>query len=177
MKGKDWSLPVLLEGLHNDIEEKLRIARKSFGHPVSSGDASEAVWIKLLESYLPKRYKATKATVVDSKGKFSQQIDVLIYDRQYTPFIFKFKKQLIVPAEAVYAAFEAKQSVNAAQIRYAKRKIASVRKLHRTSLPVPTVSGMQPAKKPGHILGGFLSFESDWSPPLGSPLASSLKTT
>ena len=120
---KDWSLPTILSGLHKDIQNKLQLARESFGHPVSAGDASEEVWLELLTKYLPKRYMVAKAFVVDSKGIFSQQIDVLVFDRQYTPFIFEFNGEKIVPAEGVYAAFEAKQSINARQVGYAQEKL------------------------------------------------------
>jgi hypothetical protein len=173
---RDWSLPKILANLHKDIESKLHIARESFGHPVSAGDASEAVWLELLTKYLPKRYMADKAFVVDSKGVFSQQIDVLIFDRQYTPFIFEFNGEKIVPAEGVYAVFEAKQSINATQVGYAQTKVASVRKLYRTSLPIPHAGGTHPPKEPGHIIGGLLTFESDWKPPLGEPLVKALTT-
>ena len=125
----DWSLSQLLGGLHDDIQKRLEIARASFGHPGTKGDASEAVWLKLLETYLPQRYQAAKAFVVDSKGAFSDQIDVVVFDRQYSPFIFSYEGQTVVPAESVYAVFEAKQTVNADLIRYAQQKVASVRRL------------------------------------------------
>jgi hypothetical protein len=131
----EWSLPKVLAGLHDDIEKQLEIARKAFEHPVAKGDASEDVWLELLKTYLPQRYQAAKAFVVDSKGAFSEQIDVLIFDRQYTPFIFKYHGQTIVPAEGVYAAFEAKQTITASLVKYAQGKVASVRRLQRTSLP------------------------------------------
>ena len=171
----EWSLPILLERFHRDIEHKLETARQSFAHSSTKGDASEQVWLDMLRQYLPRRYTATKAHVVDSNGAFSQQIDVLVFDRQYSPFIFKFQGQEIVPAESVYAVFEAKQTVNAALINYAMNKAATVRGLHRTSLPIPTANGILPAKKPGHILAGILAFESDWKPPLGDALVKALK--
>src|SRR5580698_9412504 len=112
----DWSLSVLLSGLHEEIQQKLAIARKSFAHPGTKGDASEFVWLEMLQAYLPQRYQAATAHVVDSNGNFSDQIDVVVFDRQYSPFIFKYQGQTIVPAESVYAAFEAKQSANADQV-------------------------------------------------------------
>lgn len=130
----EWSLSVLLAGLHDDIQQKLDIVRKSLGHPVSKGDASETVWLELLQTYLPKRYEAATAHVVDSKGVFSDQIDVVVFDRQYSPFIFSFKGQTIIPAESVYAVFEAKQSISADQVTYAQKKVASVRRLHRRAM-------------------------------------------
>ena len=59
----DWSLAVLLASLHEDIQQRLSTVRKSFGHPGTKGDASEGVWIDLLDKYLPKRYQAAKAHV------------------------------------------------------------------------------------------------------------------
>ena len=173
---KDWSLPHILERFHRDVQSKLQTAREAFGHSVAAGDSSEGVWLELLSNYLPKRYEAKKAFVVDSDGAFSQQIDVLIFDRQYTPFIFTFQEQSIVPAEGVYAAFEAKQTINASQVDYAQNKVASVRALKRTSLPIPHAGGTYPPKVPGHIIGGLLTFESDWRPALGDPLIRALTT-
>lgn len=106
----DWSLSQLFASLHEDIQLRLGTARKAFQHPGAKGDASEGVWIEMLDTYLPKRYQAANAFVVDSLGNFSDQIDVVVFDRQYSPFIFKFNEQIIVPAESVYAVFEAKQS-------------------------------------------------------------------
>jgi hypothetical protein len=171
---EDWSLVNLLAGLHDEIQGRLAIARKSIGHPVAKGDASEEVWLELLKTYLPYRYQVAKAFVVDSTGVFSEQIDVLVFDRQYTPFIFKYNGQTVVPAEGVYAAFEAKQTINAALVNYAHKKVSSVRRLYRTSLPIPHAGGEHPPKKPGHVLGGLLTFESEWNPPLGKALTDAL---
>ncbi|HEX8674872.1 MAG TPA: DUF6602 domain-containing protein [Longimicrobium sp.] len=169
-----WSLHQLLASLHDDIEHRLKTARATLGHPTDKGDASEGVWLEMLDLYLPQRYRAAKAHVVDSEGTFSQQIDVLVFDRQYSPFIFQFKGSTVVPAESVYAVFEAKQSINAEQIRYAKEKVASVRALHRTSLPIPHAGGTYPPKPLAPILGGLLTLHSDWSSPLGEPLIKAL---
>jgi len=169
-----WSLSQLLAGLHDDIEHKLRTARRSFEHPGTKGDASEEVWLELLNTYLPVRYRAASAHVVDSNRNFSDQIDVVVFDRQYSPFIFNFQGQTIIPAESVYAVFEAKQSINANQVQYAQHKIATVRQLHRTSLPIPYAGGTYPPKKPSHILGGLLTFQSDWRTGLGKHLVDAL---
>ena len=163
----DWSLSRLLASLHEDIQRKLAMVRSNMGHPGAKGEASERVWIEMLDTYLPQRYKAENAFVVDSNGQFSDQIDVVVFDRQYSPFIFKFQGQTMVPAESVYAVFEAKQSANAEMVSYAQSKVATVRRLHRTSLPIPHAGGTFPPKPLFPILGGLLTFESDWSPALG----------
>lgn len=169
-----WSLSQLLAGLHDDIEQRLAIARKSFNHPGTKGNASENVWLKLLQTYLPRRYQAETAHVVDSNGTFSDQIDVVVFDRQYSPFIFHYEGQIIIPAESVYAAFEAKQAINAHEVEYAQKKVASVRRLYRTSLPIPHAGGTYPPKPLIRIFGGLLTFESEWKPALGQPLIDAL---
>ncbi len=170
----NWSLSQLLDGLHQDLQQRLELSRKSFAHPVAKGDASEKAWLELLQTYLPERYQAETAHVVDSLGSFSEQIDIVVFDRQYSPFIFNYQGQKIIPAESVYAAFEAKQSIDADQVEYAQKKVASVRRLHRTSLPIPHAGGTFPPKPLIPILGGILTFESEWSPALGQPLRSAL---
>ncbi len=169
-----WSLSQLLVGLHDDVEHRLQIVRNTLGHPTVKGDGSAAVWLKLFETYLPRRYCAETAHVVDSNGTFSEQIDVAIYDRQYSPFIFHYEGQIVLPAENLYAAYGAKQTINAPNIDYAQKKVASVRHLHRTSLPIPYAGGTYPAKAPAHILGGILAFDSDRKPPLGDSLVTAL---
>jgi len=170
----NWSLSRLLAGLHDDIEQRLKTARETFGHPGTKGDASEHVWLELLRTYLPRRYHAETAHIVDSNDIFSDQIDVVVFDRQYSPLIFKCEGQTIIPAESVYGVFEAKQSINATEVRYAQAKVASVRCLYRTSLPIPSAGGtLQPRLLP-HIIGGLLAFESEWNPPLGEPLKKAL---
>lgn len=166
----NWSLPILLDELNASVTADLQRARKTLGHPTELGDATEEIWIELFNKYLPRRYHARKATVVDSTGIFSEQMDVVIHDRQYTPLVFTFKEKHVVPAESVYAVFESKQEMSASHIGYAQKKIASVRKLHRTSLPVPTIDGTKRAKDLTPVLGGILTLSCKWNPVFGDTM-------
>ncbi|MDP5213945.1 hypothetical protein ORJ66_12905 [Pseudoalteromonas tunicata] len=158
---QDWQLAELLENLHADVQHKLSTVRKSFKHTVVKGDGAENVWVDLFNQYLPERYRASRAFVVDSNNKFSEQIDVVIYDRQYSPFIFHYAEQLIIPVESVYAVFEVKQTINKEYIEAARQKVASVRCLYVTSLPIPHAGGTYPAKPPLAIIGGLLALENE----------------
>ncbi len=157
----EWSLPRLMQALHERVEQDLKTTREALAHPSAKGDSSEAVWTTLFTKYLPQRYAAAKATIVDSNGQFSDQIDIVLFDRQYTPLIFEHRNQIVVPAEAVYALFEAKQDIRPRYVRYAQQKVATVRRLHRTSVPVQTIGGPRTAT-PQPILAGFLAFENTW---------------
>ncbi len=50
-----------------------------------------------------------------------------------------------------------------------------MRRLNRTSLPIPHAGGTYPAKSLTPILGGILTLESDWSPALGKSLKEALE--
>lgn len=162
-------LPLLLKGLHDLLANELGIARTVVAHSGTKGDLSEGRWIQMLQNHLPARYQVSKAFVIDSENQCSDQIDIVIHDRQYSPFVLKFDSALYVPAESVYAVFEVKQEMSGEEIKYAAEKIASVRRLRRTSIPIPHAGGTYPAKPPQYITGGLLCLVSSWSPPFGSP--------
>lgn len=169
-----WSLPDVLAALNDDITQELDRVRRTVGHAGSKGDASETVWLNLFQAYLPQRYRSDRAHVVDSNGVFSDQIDVVVYDRQYSPFILTYGGQKVIPAESVYAVFEAKQTANASHVRYASDKVASVRRLHRTSLPIPHAGGTHPPKTLAPVLGGLLTLDSEWAPPFSPAMQDAL---
>ena len=137
-------------------------------HPLDSGDNSECTWIKLLETYLPKRYAVSKATVIDCTGKTSDQLDVVIYDRQYSYLVFEMNGITYIPAESVYAAFEVKPCLSKEYIAYAGEKALSLRRLHRTSIEIQSAGGTLPPKKLHHIFFGILTKYSTWKDPLGT---------
>ena len=60
-------------------------------------------------------------------------------------------------------------------MKYAQEKIATVRRLHRTSLPIPHAGGVYPAKAPINILGGLLTFESTWPTCFGQSIREALR--
>ena len=143
-------------------------------HPGTKGDATENNWILWMRKFLPKRYAADKAFVIDSDGNLSDQIDIVIYDKQYSPIVFEQNGALYVTAESVYAIFEVKQELNKTNIEYAGDKIASVRKLRRTSAPITYSTGVKPAKPLHNIIGGVLTTRTEWKSPIDEILKSHL---
>ena len=166
----EWSLGNLLKAVGADVERSLADARRLIAHEGEKGGASEEVWRSLLRKHLPLRYQVDTGFVVDSDGKFSEQIYVIVFDRQYSPLVFELGTRKIFPAESLYAVFEAKQSANLRTIKAAQRKAATVRSLKRTSLPIRHLDGNLITRDPQPILCGILALESDWKPPLGAPL-------
>jgi hypothetical protein len=165
----------LFAGLQEEMRSTLA-AGKSINHPGAKGNDSEMKWVEWLQQYLPKRYSASKAFVLDSRRGLSPEIDIVIYDRQYSPFLFFQKGACYVPAESVYAVLEIKQELNRRHINYAKQKVKSVRSLHRTSADIVHAGGRLDPRPPIPILSGILTYESGWADPLGVDLKRSLKS-
>ena len=156
MVNRRIKLKEAMVGLQSQMDAKLSLSRKTLTHPSTIGDFAELEWLALLSEYLPKRYGIEKGFVVDADGKVSDQIDIVIFDRQYTPFVFHQNGAKYIPCEAVYAVIECKQGITRANLAYAAKKSKSVRSLRRTSIPIVHAGGIFPAKKPHNILTGLL---------------------
>ncbi len=135
-----------------------------FEHASSAGHATERDWIHLFTRYLPKRYTAAPAFVIDHKGRRSRQIDIAIFDNLYTPPLFPHDSGIHIPAESVYAVFEVKPTISKQWLRDAGEKAASVRALKRTSVPVIANGITRRPTSPKPILAGLLATSSVWTP-------------
>lgn len=151
-------LDSLFSGLQNQMIAQLNTSRNNIEHPGSKGDVLEMAWIEWLRKYLPNRYSVDKAIVIDHTGKTSDQIDIVIYDNWYTPFIFTQNGFYYIPAEGVYAVFEVKPEMKGkVTIDYSAKKIESVRVLKRTSTKIIN-TGVDCLPRPlTKIVGGVLT--------------------
>lgn len=156
------NLSDLFGGLQNQMLAQLNTNREIIKHPTSKGDSLENVWIEWLRKYLPNRYCVDKAIVIDSTGSLSEQIDIVIFDQQYTPFVFTQNGVHYIPAEGVYAVFEVKPDLQGNvdglnYIEYAGKKIASVRSLKRTSTNIIDRGKVHDPRPLTKIVGGILT--------------------
>ena len=164
----------LFNGLQNQMHTKLSTIRDGVSHGTTVGNASELKWISLFKDYLPTRYSVDSGHVLDSQVNQSEQIDIVIYDRHYSPFFFNEDGVKYFPAESVYTVLEVKQDLTKGDIEYAGNKAASVRQLHRTSAPIIHLGGPHRPREHYNILAGILTLESGWSPPLGESFTQSI---
>jgi hypothetical protein len=144
-------------------------------HSGDRGEVNEQHFIDVFRNYLPARYTVDKAAVLDSDGNTSDSIDLVVFDRQYTPTLLDCDKHRYVPAEAVYAVFECKPVVNKDYLEYAADKAASVRTLKRTSVPIQHAGGTYPAKQHFDIIAGLLAPDIGWKGGFGDTFQSTHK--
>lgn len=161
-------LNLIFNGIQEQMRASLNMVRSEISHPGAKGSVSEENWRQLLVDYLPTRYNAEKAFVIDSDGNISQEIDLVIFDRQFTPLLFKANGATYIPVESVYMVLEVKQEISKMNIEYAGEKAESVRLLNRTSAPFVDGGIQKPARQLFEIPAGILALDSNWSPPFGN---------
>jgi hypothetical protein len=174
-------LKQLFNDLQRQMSAQLNTNREFINHPGSKGDALENAWIEWLRKYLPNRYCVDKAIVIDHEGNTSQQMDIVIYDNWFTPFIFNQNGFCYIPAEGVYAVFEVKPDVQGnvgdkTYIEYAGEKIESVRILKREAASFIN-GGIKIDPRPlTKIVGGILSSTNSFTHENNSTLEKHLRS-
>src|SRR3990170_1910543 len=134
--GNHVDMAALFAAHQTELLSRLRTSAEVLRHPTAKGISAELNWAGMLSDFLPMRYRVSKAFVVDSTGGLSDEIDLVIYDRQYSPLLFHYGGATHVPAESVYAVFEVKSTLRRKDIEYAAQKAVSVRRLRRKSVAV-----------------------------------------
>ncbi len=145
----------IYNSLQKEMEAKLNIAT-SVDHPNHKGSEVEAGWLEWMRTYLPTRYSVTTGKVIDCRGNTSDQIDIIVYDRIFSPPVIERSDFSYVPAESVYAVFEVKQTLDLDNIKYSMKKAESVRRLIRTNANVRHVDGVSKTELK-HIIAGILA--------------------
>jgi len=158
MKNK-INIEKLFNALDEEMRQKLSSKIDEIYHPTAKGSESELNWIGLLRSYLPERYSVDSGFIVDHEGNISEQIDIIVYDRHFTPFIFRGENVVYIPAEGVYAVFEVRPKLSKSNYEYAAKKHKSVKELKRTSASFTHILGTD-KKVLFNIIGGILTKEN-----------------
>jgi len=144
------------------LKSKLELSVGSVTHSGIQGDINEKYFIEVLRKYLPSRYAIDSAIVIDSNGATSDQIDIVIFDSLYTPTLLDQLHHRFVPAESVYAVFEAKPDIDKGNMEYAGAKAESVRCLHRTTNTIVNAGRSMEPRELFTILSGILALRVDW---------------
>lgn len=156
---KKINIENLFSALDEEMHQKLSSKIDEIYHPTAKGTETELNWIGLLRNYLPVRYSIDSGFVVDHEGNISEQIDIIIYDRHFTPFIFRGENVVYIPAEGIYAVFEVRPKLSKANYDYAVKKLNSVKGLKRTSASFVHILGKD-KKDLFDVIGGILTKEN-----------------
>jgi hypothetical protein len=142
---------------------QLDLSARSITHNGVMGEVNEQHFLQLLRRYLPRRYEVDRGIVIDSNGATSDQIDIVIFDHQYTPTLLDQQSHRFIPAEAVYCVLEVKPTISKQYLEYAADKARSVRELERSSVPIQSAGGVLPPKPLFPIVAGIVAINAEWA--------------
>ncbi|MCS7459011.1 hypothetical protein N0M98_02550 [Paenibacillus doosanensis] len=78
-------------------------------HGSTIGGFREDIWRELFVHMVPKKFVVEQSVfIMDSKGHVSPEVDLVILDEIYTPYIFRKGRLKFIPIEAVAVAVECK---------------------------------------------------------------------
>ena len=113
-------------------------ARRFGTTPVLIGNAMEQPTRDSLSRLLPRGLAAGSGCIIDSEGRTSREIDVVIYERDFCPVfgVNNSPETTYYPCEGVLAVGEVKSTVGKSEFNDAVKKIESVKVLKRQFLRV-----------------------------------------
>lgn len=78
-------------------------------HGGLSGNFREEMWMKFFRNIVPKKFSLAQGVIIiDSNGNMSNEVDIAIYDEQYTPYVLQYGSLKFIPIEAVACVVECK---------------------------------------------------------------------
>jgi Domain of unknown function (DUF6602) len=127
-----------LDEIFTGVAKRLKIEfeeqAKLLGHPGEVGTGRENVLKAILTKYLPKRYEVDSGFVIDALGNKSEQMDIVIYEADYTPVFEVVEGKKFFPCETVVAVGQVKTDIGSREkIRECLNNISSAKGLDRSN--------------------------------------------
>lgn len=124
-------LQELVRSLSAELRENFEKRSRLISHRGEAGTAREEALKTMLQLYLPHRCGVDSGFVIDSDGNESNQIDIVIYDQNYSPIFEIVDEKRYFPCETVLAVGEVKTEINTRELEDSFEKIDSVKSLNR----------------------------------------------
>ena len=135
--GLEVNLSMNIVDIFDQVADKMRSdlaeARSALEHAGLKGASFEEVFRNFLRTYLPATLDISTGIVVDSAGRSSRQLDVIISDAAKTPIFYRKGDTRVVPVEGVYSIIEVKANLTAQELEKAFKNMKSVRALKKTA--------------------------------------------
>ncbi len=129
------ALTDLMQQAAKEMEVSLGKTRAALSHNLTKGEAGEESFRQFLRKHLPDSLGVTKGQIIDSKGRQSRQLDVIVYNKLRTPMLFTSDEgdHQLVPSEGVLAVIEVKIALTKAMVPGLMTNMESVKRLDKTS--------------------------------------------
>ncbi|MBE2320403.1 hypothetical protein DVA67_030855 [Solirubrobacter sp. CPCC 204708] len=159
----------VLQRLRAEVEVLSELVR----HAGERGRANELALARILEAFLPSRWQVGSGLLIDSHGRYSAQMDIVIQERSDEPAIFAQATELLYPVETVVASIEVKTTLSTPDVtkdfREKKAKLAELEPVTGTR-PLFALLAYDCEPSPKTLAGHLRSHESTDAPDLACVL-------
>ena len=108
-------------------------------HPTINGSYRESEWESFFREIVPEKFSIKKNVfIIDAYRKISDEVDLAIFDEQYTPYIFKDREYQYIPIEAVAAVVQCKST----SIQGVDKWIESINQLRTSDGAIARIHGL-----------------------------------
>jgi len=114
----------------NKMRADMEAARSALSHAGLKGSAFEEAFRQFLRDYLPDNLDVSTGQL-DSCGRMTRQLDVVISDRAKTPILYQSSQTRVIPIECVYAVIEVKAHLDTPELDNTLANMDSVRTLEK----------------------------------------------
>jgi len=127
-----------LATLFDLVSKRLRIEfdyqAKILGHPGEVGTGRENVLKGILAKYIPRRYAIDSGFVIDALNGKSKQMDIVIYEANYTPVFEIVEGKRFFPCETVVVVGQVRTEIGSVgEMQQCLENIKSAKKLDRSN--------------------------------------------
>ncbi len=103
-----------------NIEQSIvrQLNLKVDNHHLTAGHNREKIWFDLFRQIIPMKFALKQGVfLIDSYGKVSKEVDIAIFDEQFTPYIFNYGSIQFIPIEAVAVVVQCKsKTINSGNV-------------------------------------------------------------
>ena len=131
------SLDEIFHGISQRMKLDFDFMSSQFKHRPSVGTAREYALKEFLRAHLPQKLTIGSGIVIDSTGKKSKQIDIIIYDALNAPILHASDNLQIIPVECVYAVIEVKSFLDSRELRKSVDNIRSIKQMSKSAYHMP----------------------------------------
>lgn len=105
----DGYFRLVSEELLNKLNQIRQFIKK---HNLTIGILTEEILRSFLRTYLPKNISVEQGFIMSHNGELSKQCDILIYDSNRYPPLYRLNDIVVIPEEAVLIVIEVKTTIN-----------------------------------------------------------------
>lgn len=136
-------LEQFFSGILRQLQTEVDLINSLVPHNSTKGTLNEQSLHKILTSFLPSRYSIGSGLVIDSFGRRSRQVDLIVFDEFHMSKLFRTTSQVLFPVETVFACIEVKTSVSKADLNEIAQENQHINQLKHS---VPFINHLSPSK-------------------------------